>query len=205
MDVLDPGDSAGLGGLSLWDGTTRIPLFGAASPQAKLTVITSGPVRGLVRADYPAVKTARGDITLTVYLSAFSANTYSRQDVVIATKSGAPVVLGPAVQKLPGETWSLDKAKGLLAAWGKGAGKAGEIGLSAIFSPADLFGMDDGGPDRAIKLAGRAGRKLTYWVAGAWERGVTSPDVPAAKNWARRVGDLAARLLVPVKIDFKAK
>jgi len=205
MDVLDPGESAGLGGLSLWDGATRIPLFGAAAPQAKLTVITPGPVRGLVKAEYPAVKTGRGDIVLTVYFSAFSSNAYSRQDVVIAAKSDALVVFGPGVQKLPAETWSLDKTKGSLAVWGKGAGKAGEIGLAAIFAPANLSGVDDSGLDRAVKLAGRAGQKLTYWVAGAWERGVSAPDVPAAKNWARRVDDLASRLLVPVKIEFKAK
>ena len=206
MDVLDPGGSAGLGGLSVWDGATRIPLFGPAAAKAELVTISPGPVRGLVRANFPAVKTSRGDITLTVFFSAFADNAYSRQDVVIASSSEeAPVVLGPAIQKLADETWTFDRAKGSLAVWGKGAGKAGGIGLAAIFAPADLSGMDDAGLDRAIKLTGRAGRHLTYWTAGAWERGVTAPDVPEAKGWARRVDDLAARLLVPLKVEFKAK
>ncbi|MGZ5425159.1 MAG: DUF4861 family protein [Candidatus Aminicenantales bacterium] len=205
MDVLDLGESAGLGGLSVWDGATRIPLFGPAAPQAKLTVISPGPVRGLLKAEYPAVKTAGGDVSLTVFFSAFADNSYSRQDVVIASKSDAPVLLGPGIQKLAGETWSLDKAKGSLAAWGKGAGKAGDVGLAAIFAPADLSGVDDAGLDHALKLAGRAGHKLTYWVAGAWERGISAPENPPAKGWARRVDDLAARLLVPVKIEFKAQ
>ncbi len=152
------------------------------------------------------MKTSRGDITLTVFFSAFADNAYSRQDVVIASSSEeAPVVLGPAIQKLPDETWAFDRAKGSLAVWGKGAGKAGEIGLAAIVAPADLSGTDYAGLDRAIKLTGRAGRNLTYWTAGAWERGVTAPDVPDAKGWARRVDELAARLLVPVKVEFKAK
>ena len=58
---------------------------------------------------------------------------------------------------------------------------------------------------RTLKLAGLTGNTLTYWLAGAWERGVTAPGVPAAKNWARQVEDLAARLLVPVKVEFKSK
>jgi hypothetical protein len=205
MDVLDAGGSAGLGGLSLWDGTTRIPLFGASAPQPKITVISPGPVRGLIKAEYPAVKAAGGEVALTVFLSACADSTVSRQDVVIVSKSAAPVVFGPGVQKLPGEIVSLDKAKGSLAVWGKGADKAGSIGLAAIFAPGDLSGIDDADLDRTVKLSGRAGRKLTYWVAGAWERGVSAPGAPGAKAWTGKVEDVAARLLVPVKVEFKAK
>jgi hypothetical protein len=205
MDVLDPGGSAGLGGLCVWDGAKRIPLFGPDAAKAAIVVISPGPVRGLVRASFPAVKTSRGNITLTVFFSAFADNAYSRQDVVIASSSEAPVLLGPAIQKLADETWTFDKTKGSLAVWGKGAGKAGvihprEIGRGEYRGQADPAGLD-----RAIKLTGRAGRHLTYWTAGAWERGVTAPDVPEAKGWARRVDDLAARLLVPLKVEFKVK
>jgi len=205
MDVLDPGQSAGLGGLSLWDGANRIPLFGASAPQAKVTVIAPGPVRALVKAEYPAVRTAAGEITLTVFHSAFADNAFSRQDVVIAGKPGAPVVLGPGLQKLAGGSSSLDRTKGAFSVWGEGADKAGEIGLAAIFAPADFADIDDAALDRTLKLAGRAGKTLTYWLTGAWERGVTAPGAPAAKNWARQAEDLAARLLVPVKVEFKSK
>jgi hypothetical protein len=205
MDVLGAGGSAGLGGLSLWDGVTRVPLFGPSAPQAKLTVIAPGPVRALVKAEYPAVPASKGEIGLTVFFSAFADNPFSRQDVVIASKAAGPFVVGPGIQKLSGETWSLDKAKGTLIAWGKGAEKAGEIGLAAIFSPADFSGMDETADDRAVKLNVRAGGTLTYWVAGAWERGVSAPGMPAAKNWTREAEELAARLLVPVKVVFKSK
>ena len=148
---------------------------------------------------------------LTVFHSAFADNTYSRQDVVIAAKPGVPVALGPGLQKLAGGTSSLDRTKGAFSVWGKGADRAGEIGLAAVFAPADFADIEDAALDRTLKLAGgairddRAGRTLTYWLAGAWERGVTAPGVPAAKNWARQVEDLAARLLVPVKVEFKSK
>jgi hypothetical protein len=205
MDVIDAGDSAGLGGLSLWDGASRVPLFGAAAPQANLTVLSPGPLRGLVKAEYAGLRTAAGEAGLTIFMSAFAESAVSRQDVVVSAKTDGPVVFGPGIQKLAGETFSLDKNKGFLAAWGKGAENAGEIGLAAIFSPADFAGIDETAADRSIKLGGRHGAKLTYWVAGAWENGITSPGVPAAKNWFRKVEGLAQRLLVPVKVEFKAK
>ena len=205
MDVLDAGESAGLGGLSLWDGGTRVPLFGASAPRANVTVVAPGPIRALVKAEYPAVKTAAGDIAVTAFHSAFADNAFSRQDVLVASKAGGQVVYGPALQKLAGETVSADPAKGYLAAWGKGADRAGDVGLAVIFPPGLLSGTEEAALDHAIKLKGKDGAKQTHWVLGAWERGITSPGVPAAKNWPGKVADLARRLLVPVKVEFKAK
>jgi hypothetical protein len=205
MDVLDAGESAGLGSLILWDGASRIPLYGQAAPQAAVSVLATGPIRTLVRAEYPAVRTAAGEVTVTVSYSAFADNAFSRQDVVVTSKASGRFVAGPGLQKLAGETVSTDNDKGFLAVWGRGADKAGEIGLAAVFLPGAFAGTDESAVDRGIKLGVRAGAKLTYWVAGAWDRGVTSPGVPAAKNWPRKVEALAARLLVPVSVEFKAR
>ena len=205
MDVVEAGESAGLGGLSFWDGGVRIPLFGASAAQAKLTVISPGPVRALVRAEFAGIKTAAGDVEVKGFLSAFADSAVSRHEVFITARLADQVIYGPGIQKLAGETWSLERDKGFLAVWGKGAQNAGEIGLAAIFSPADFIGMDETAADRAVKLKGPAGAKLTHWVVGAWERGIASPGVPAAKNWFRKVEGLARRLLVPVKIEFKSK
>lgn len=205
MDVLDAGESAGLGGLVLWDGAARRPLFGAAVPRPAVKVLAAGPLRCVVKAEYPAVRTAAGEASLTVLYSTFAEAAYSRQDLLVSAKPDGPVVAGPALQKLPGETVTQDKGKGFLAVWGRGAANAGEVGLAAIFPPAAFAGTDETAVDRGVKLGARPGAKLTYWLAGAWERGVTAPGVPAAKNWARGVGELAARLLVPVTVEFKEK
>ncbi len=205
MDVVDAGESAGLGGLSLWDGDVRVPLFGAWTPQAKMTVISPGPVRAMVKAEFSGLSTPLDGDGLTAFFSAFADNVASRQDIVITSKASGPIVYGPGIQKLAGETFTLDKDKGFLAAWGKGAKNAGEIGLAAIFRPADFAGMEETDLDRSVKLKGPAGAKLTHWVVGSWEQGITSPGVPAAKNWAIKVEELARRLLVPVKVEFKAK
>jgi hypothetical protein len=205
MDVLDAGESSGLGGLILWDGATRHPLYGQAAPQPKLTVLAPGPVRAVIKAEYPAVPTAAGEVSLVVLYSTFADSPYSRQDVAISAKGSGPILLGPGIQKLAGETVSTDKGKGTFAAWGRGADKAGDIGLAAIFPPSAYAGTDETAVDRGVKLEARAGTKLTYWVTGAWERGVTTPGVPAGKNWPRKVEEMAARLLVPVSVEFKAR
>jgi hypothetical protein len=205
MDVLDAGESAGLGGLALWDGETRVPLFGPAAPKPELNVLATGPVRTLVMAAYPSVRTAAGEASITLSYSAFADNAFSRQDVIVSSKSPGRFVVGPSLQKLPGETVALDEGKGFLAVWGRGVERAGEIGLAAVFAPATFAGTDETPVDRGLKLAARPGAKLTYWVTGAWERGITAPGVPAAKNWPRKVEALAARLLVPVTVEFKAR
>jgi hypothetical protein len=207
MKVLAAGGTPGLGGLAVWDGGTRIPLFGPGAPQAKLTVISPGPVRAVVKAEYPAVKVSGGEAALTVIFSAFAENAYSRQDVTVAAKAGAaPVVLAPGLPELAAATWSLEKDKGAWSVWGRGAEKAGLIGLAAVFDPAHFAGLDTAGHGhRAVKLGGYAGGKLTYWIEAAWERGVNAPDPADARAWARRVEELAARLLVPLKVEFKSR
>lgn len=204
MNVLDAGESPGLGGLSLWDGDSRIPFYGPAEPPAKLTVVSSGPIRALVRADLTGGGAAGGGSIVTVHFSTFADNAWSRHDVFVESKDGGPIAYGPGLKKLAAETRTLKEAKGFLACWGRTPG-AGEIGLAVIFPPADFAGLEESTVDRTVKLNGRSSKKMTHWVAGSWERGITSPGVPAAQNWALRIEGLAARLLSPVKVEFKPR
>lgn len=204
MNVLDAGDSPGLGGLSLWDGDERLPLYGPAGEKAKLSVLSSGPIRALVKAEYEDLPWAGGKAFVTKHFSIFADNTWSRHDVFVDSEAGGPVVIGPGLKKLPGETWSLNEAKSFLASWGRSPG-AGEVGLAAIFPPADFAGLKEDGQSRTVRIKGRAGKKMTYWVAGSWDRGIIYPSVPASANWAFTVEGLAARLLAPVKVEYKAR
>ena len=205
MAVLEPGDTAGLGGLSLYDGDKRVALFGPGAPRAKVTVVAPGPVRALVQAEYPPVATALGEVALTVRFSAFADGAAGRQDVVLTSAAAGPFLYGPALENPGGGAWSVDPAAGYAAGWGRGAGKAGEIGLAAVFPPAVLAGADESASGRAFRFKGRPGRALTHWVMGAWERGAGAPEGQASKAWARRVAETAARLLAPVRVELKAK
>jgi len=204
LNVLAGGGSAGLGGLSLWDGATRIPLAGSGVEIQK-TVLATGPLRALVKAQYSGIRSGSKEYDVVALFSAYADNVFSRQDVFVTSKSGGPVVFSAGVQKLEKETVTFDKDKGFLAAWGLGTGAAGEVGLSVIFSPSAFAGLDESGAERSVKLNAAPGRNQTYWTIGGWGRGIVTASTPAAGNWAARAGETAAKLRVPVEVKYKAQ
>jgi hypothetical protein len=209
LNILGSGGTPGLGGLSLWAGKTRIPLSGGAASksgyQVQRTVLASGPLRALVKAEYSGIRPGQGDYGAVVLYSAWADNIFSRQDVLITGKAGAPTMFSVDVQKLPDEAATFDKDKGFLASWGRGSALAGEIGLAALFVPTDFAGLDEGSTDRSIKLRLKPGAKQTFWTAGGWVRGIVTASAPAEKNWALMMGELGLKLRVPIEIRYKAK
>jgi hypothetical protein len=207
MNILAGGGSAGLGGLSLWEGKTRIPLAGPAGAggvQIQRTVLAAGPIRALVKAEYSGIRSGQREYGAVVFLSAFADNVFSREDVILNPKAGGPTVFGVGIQKLANEGVTFDKDKGFLAAWGRGAETVGEVGLAVLFTPSEFAGLDEDGPDRSIKLNARPGRKQTFWTVGGWGRGIVTAASPAAQNWAVMAGELGLKLRVPVEVRYKA-
>jgi hypothetical protein len=207
MNLLAGGVSSGLGGLSLWDGKTRVPLTGpsgTAGVEIQRTVLAAGPLRALVKVEYSGIHAGGSEYGAVVFLSAFADNVFSREDVIIKPKTGRPSVLSAGIQKLEQEEVTFDKDKGFLSAWGRGAGSAGEVGLAVLFVPAEFAGLDETGPDRSIKINARPGRKQTFWTVGGWGRGIVTAVPPAAKTWAAAAGELASKLRVRVGVTYRA-
>jgi hypothetical protein len=208
MNILAGGGSGGLGGLSLWDGKTRIPLTneqGKEGIEIQKTVVAAGPLRALVRAEYSRIRSGKGEYRVVEMFSAFADNVFSRQDVLINFKAGGPVLISADIQKLRAEEAVFEKDKGYLAAWGQGPEAAGEVGLAVLFAPSEFAGLDEGGPDRSVKLNARPGRRLTFWTIGGWGRGIVTAAPPAARNWALMAGELGSKLRTPVEIRFRAR
>jgi hypothetical protein len=208
MDVLHVGSASGLGGISLWEGDARISTVnpaGKGENQYARKVVAAGPVRAVARVDITHTGPAAATYTITLIMSAFTNNVYSRQDILINSSAGGQVVFTPGIEKLTKETWSTDKEKGYIVTWGEGAPGAGEVGLAAIFNPAEYAGFAENDLDRYVKLAVPSGEKRTHWIYGGWHRGLTAPQPPQAENWARAVAELAARLVAPVKIQVQAQ
>lgn len=207
MNLLAGGVSSGLGGLSLWDGRTRVPLTGPSGTtgiEIQRTVLAAGPLRALVKVEYSGIHAGGSECGATVFLSAFADNVFCREDVVINPKTGRPSVFSAGIQKLAQEDVTFDKDKGFLAAWGLGTGGAGEAGLAVLFSPSEFAGLDETGPDRSIKINAKPGRRQTFWTVGGWGRGIVTAVPPAAKNWATVAGELASKLHVPVEVRYKS-
>ncbi len=206
MDILKIGSASGLGGISLWEGETRIPAMnplGKGDVQIKRTVLAVGPLRSMAKVEMTNIKPAKADAKITLFMSAFADNAFSRQEIVIDAKPAGRVVYSPGLEKLAGETAFKDEKAGYLAVWGQGAEGAGEVGLAVIFDPKEYAGFAENDLDRYVKLAVPAGEKRVHWIFGGWERGVTAPLVPRAANWKLKVEDLAKRLLAPVKVTYK--
>jgi len=212
MALLDPDASAGVGGLSLWDGKTRIPLLNLPGRKPLViqeTILARGPLRSLVRVDYSGIQGAKQEYQAVLLLSAFADSPVARIEVIVGAKAdaktGAPILCGPGVRRLADETLSSDPKKGYLAEWGRGVEGAGEIGLAVVFNPAEYAGLADEGPDRWVELAGTAGKKHTFWILSGWDKGLGAPGNPAGTNWGRRIEAAAEGLLVPVKVGYNAK
>ena len=208
MDILHVGDASGLGGISLWEGENRASTVnpaGKGGNQYERRVIASGPVRAVARVDVSGIGPAEAQYTVTLLMSAFTDNTYSRQDIIINSSAGGDVVYSPGLEKLPKETASVNKDKGFVATWGEGAPGAGEVGLAVLFNPAEFAGFAENNLDRYVKLSIPSGAKRTHWILGGWHQGLTAPAPPQAEGWAAEVAATAAGLLAPVKIEVKSR
>jgi hypothetical protein len=208
MDILHVGDASGLGGISLWEGDNRVSTVnpaGKGENQYERKVITYGPVRTIARVEITQIGPAKAQYTVTLLMSAFTGNTYSRQDIIITSSAGGQVVYSPGIEKLPKDTWAMDKIKGYIENWGEGAPGAGEVGLAAIFNPAEYAGFGENDLDRYVKLAIPSGVKRTHWIFGGWHLGLTAPKPPQAAGWKSEVAETAARVLAPVKVEVATR
>jgi hypothetical protein len=197
MDILHVGDASGLGGISLWEGDSRISTINPAGKGENVyerKVIAAGPVRAVARVDISHIGPAEADFAVTLIMSAFTDSIYSRQDILIRSSAGGQVVYSPGVEKLPKETWSMNEDKGYLATWGEGAPGAGEVGLALIFAPAERIGFAENDLDRYVKLAVPSGEKRTHWIIAGWHLGITAPPPPQASNWAKAIEEMSIRL-----------
>jgi hypothetical protein len=207
MDVLHVGNASGLGGLSIWEGDKRLPLYmpeGKGGLRIFRQVLARGPVRSLARVEFSGLKGKLGEYRVRLDMSAFAGNPYSRQDVTIWSPDGKEVVYSPGLQKLTHDEWYSLSGSGVLANWGNGYEGAGDIGLGIIYVPEEYAGFAEGELDRYVKLSARSGETRTHWIYGDWRKGFPNPIAPTARDWALRVEDLALQLRTPVAVRITA-
>jgi hypothetical protein len=207
MDALHVGESSGLGGISIWEGDTCIPAMnplGKGPLKISRSVISRGPVRSLVRVDIAGITGARAEYTVSLRMSAFADNFFSRQDIAVVASRGDSIVYSPGIQKLPHDAWFMDSNAGVLANWGKQEDAIGDIGLGLIYPAGDERGYAETSRDRLVKLTAPSGKSRTHWVIGGWRKGFPNPVAPTGRDWADTVRELAVRLTAPVKVEYTA-
>jgi len=207
MDILHVGNASGLGGISIWEGETRISTInpaGKGTNQYTRKVISAGPVRSIVQVDIQNTNPPADKYKISLIMSAFVNNIYSQQDIWIFSPDQAQIIYSPGIEKLPKEEFILNKEKGYLANWGEGAPGAGEVGLALIFRSEEYVGFAENDLDRYVKLSTIPGEKRTFWIVGGWHQGIAAPEPPQASSWFKKICDLSTKLLCPLKMEFKS-
>ncbi len=207
MDILHVGNASGIGGISVFDGARRIPAMnpgGKGTCVIKRSVVARGPVRSIAKAEISGIRSGRKTCTVTVLMSAFAGNVFSRQDVRIESSAGDTVRYSPGIMKLPGGSWSFDSTAGTLTSWGRQEDAIGDIGLGLVFRPEEYAGFAETDLDRNAILSAPSGAWRTHWVVAGWKKGFPSPVAPTAEDWSKEVRDLALRLRAPVSVTVSA-
>jgi Domain of unknown function (DUF4861) len=209
MKILPAGETPGLGGLLVGDGSSRSALVsspGAAGTEIRTAVLANGPLRALVKAEYVLPGPGPARDSLVVLFSAYADQPFSREDIVLSSASAPGIAKSLAVglPKLAGGDVAYGHDQGILTAWGNAAGAVGEAGYAVLFAPADAAGVDRQGVPPALKINAKPGHAVTLWILGGWGRGIVTAAPPSAQNWARAAAELGTKLRVPVEVRFKA-
>ncbi|MBN1290781.1 MAG: DUF4861 family protein [Candidatus Latescibacteria bacterium] len=208
MDVLHVGQSSGLGGISIWNDSERIPVMnpvGKGNVGIERSIIASGPVRSLVRVDFSNVRSSKGDYTVSMLMSAFADNRFSQQNITVTSSLGDTVMYSPGVMKLKNDNFFLDSGSGILTCWGYSDDVIKDIGMGLMFEPGEYEGYAESEIDRYIKLKIPSGERRTHWIIGGWRKGLANPVAPTARDWAKQVDELGRQLRVQVGIRYLSR
>lgn len=207
IDALHVGNTAGLGGLTLYlDGKA----WPAHDPTTKRKlvftkrVLASGPVRTALEVTVGNIVPDRPEVAVRFVCLIYA----ERQEAEIrAFVSGGrnTMQLAPGLLKLPREDSFTDPAMGCLGAWGFQEIVIDEIGIALIVPPQrwlDVTEVDipNEPGERRIRCSPGTDNELSYWIIGDWRRGRQHPIAPTIDNWRREVTALAKQLHHPPSV-----
>ena len=201
MDALLAGKTAGLGGLTIYEGPkswlVRNP---AGKGDVKFTqrILTTGPVRAVVEVTAQNVVPDRPELSVRSLCIIYAEH---QESEIRATVDGAKpsTLLAPGMIRLAREEVFLDRSAGCLGSWGWQDDVIGEIGMGLIFPPDRLKDVVKVADEQRLLLKPDDGQ-LRYWIIGDWRRGRPFPVAPTADNWRNELTSLSGRLQGQVSI-----
>lgn len=197
MDALHVGDTAGLGGVTLYVNGAAYPV---RSPGGK------GPItwnKGVVE---------KTDDTITIafaaenagpdgaYRVAFHATAWGgkrHSGIEVTVEGGKPedtIEIGVGLTRLTQETFAIDTQAGVLANWGVQQAAIGTIGLGVLFAPKAFVRATDTVDEHQVVLRAERGKPLRYAIQGDWLRGRRFNRCPTLENWMNELRALATQL-----------
>ena len=208
MDVLKIGSSAGLGGISLWKEDRPIPLMdpgGEGLLKIENAILSSGPVRSLVRVRFSEIPSMPADCEVTLLMSAYADNRFSQQDILIRGQGAETLLYSPGLMKLPQDQWQINSAAGTLASWGLMDRQIQDVGLGLVFSPETYIGFSETKWDRHVRLKIGPGQKARHYIVGTWRKGRTYRYSPDLNTWSAELAALGVQLRTPIHVTISQK
>jgi hypothetical protein len=201
--TLESGDSAGLGGLTIWEAGRRYPIFTASDTPAiqfRRRIVSDGPVRAIVQIDISDFETDKNRYDIRERFAIYANGRYSENSIrFYPAKPSSSIRFSLGFTKLLHDEHFFDRAAGYFGAWGRQNNTVQEIGQAAIF-PAGAAVLEQNANQRDVTFNVPAGKTSTYYVVGDWRRGRMFPVAPTVANWESETRRLAARLHSPVQI-----
>jgi hypothetical protein len=195
--ALDAKDSAGLGGLAIWESGKRYPVFLASETSAMKfhhRILSNGPVRATVEVDLDDFKTDQNRYDIRERFSIGANGRYSENSISFhPAKPSTSIRFSLGFTKLRGDEYFFDSAEGYFGSWGRQSNAVQEIGQSAVFRKgAAVLKLD--AKQREVAFTAPPGETSTYYLVGDWRRGRMFPVAPTVANWQSETRALAARL-----------
>ena len=201
IKALDAGDSAGLGGLTIWETGKRYPVFAASEARAMKfhrRILSAGPVRTTVQVDLDGFETNQNRYDIRERFSIYANGHYSENSISIhPAKPSTSIGFSLGFAKLRGDEYFFDSAAGYFGSWGRQNNTVQEIGQAAIFRERAAVRKQDA-KQHDIEFAVPPGETSTYYLVGDWRRGRMFPVAPTVANWQNETRALAARLHSPL-------
>jgi len=195
MDALLIGDSAGVGGLTLYLGGKDYPLYGAAEDRNlafSQRVLFQGPIRSAVEININGISpdTPHASLRLVCVIYAEREESEIRAEMNPALQGA---LLAPGVTRLVRERVFFDEKLGCFGSWGWQDDEIGNVGLGIIVPPERLHGFIECPLERRV-CCSIGGKKLRYWIIARWAKGYRFSIAPTIQNWKRDLTELAWKL-----------
>jgi hypothetical protein len=201
VEALQPGDSAGLGGLTIWENGKRYPLFEGLTPvRFERRIISHGPIKATVEVSVLGFKTNRNRYDIRERFSIYRDGRYSQNSLIIRpARASGPIRFSLGFTRLPNDQVFFQREDGYFGSWGRQNNIVQEIGQAAIVAKRSAS-LEQQANQRDVLLTVSPGETFTWYSAGDWRRGRIFPVAPNASNWERDVRALAMRLHSPLQV-----
>jgi uncharacterized protein DUF4861 len=201
VKALDSGDTAGLGGLTIWQAGSRYPVFAAPGlPAIRFhhQILCAGPVRTIVQVDFDGFKTDQNRCDIRERFTIYANGPYSENSISFrSAKSSLPIRFSVGFARAEHDQYFFDAVNGYFGSWGRQNDTVQEVGQAAIFQEGSAS-IQQNTKQRDVVFALRPGEKSTYYLVGDWRLGRMFPVAPNVSNWHSETRTLAARLHTPL-------